>query len=82
MEHLQKQYQRIKENCSPEVVKFDPVTDRETIDVLREEISALRGKVNKTEETIEGNFRRVEEMLENIVQTLELYAAGGSGTSY
>ena len=82
MESLQKQYQSIKETCSPEVVKFDPVTDRDTIDVLREEISALRGKVNKTEDKIDCNFKRVESMLENIVQTLELYAAGGSGSSY
>ena len=80
--YLQKQYKRIKETCSPEIVKFDPVTDRDTLDVLREEISALRGKVNKTEDKIDSNFKRVEEMLENIVQTLELYAAGGSGTSY
>ena len=78
IENLTKQYLRIKETCSPEVVKFDPVTDRETIDVLREEISALRNKVSSTEDTIDSNFKRVEEMLENIVQTLELYAAGGS----
>ena len=82
MIQLNKQSKDIKERCSPEIVRFDPVIDRDPLDVMREEMASLKSKVIQSEKSIETKFTRIEETLDNIVQTLELYAANGSSSSY
>ena len=59
------------------IVTFDPVTDRDTLIVIKEDLATIKQRLTKTEEKMEMKFKRFQDTLENIVQALELYAAGG-----
>ena len=63
MDSLQKQYKRIQETCSPETVKFDPVTDRDT---LRGSRRCWRISCRRWSCTLQGALVLLTDMLENM----------------
>ena len=74
-DQLEEQYEVITTKCSPVIVKFDPVTDRETIDIVKEDVIQLRHKLNQMDEKIDQKFKEIETAIANLNETVNLYTS-------
>ncbi|XP_063688766.1 uncharacterized protein LOC134821884 isoform X5 [Bolinopsis microptera] len=65
---------QMRDEYAPEIVKFDPVTDRDKIDIVEEQVAQLSDKIDRLENLIEKSIVvELQKKLEAIDQALTLY---------